>query len=392
MRLANLTLLVFLAWLPAASAQEAPGTRSSSSLSDVRDTAGLFSDSEVEAARARLQLLEQQTKVPTIIETVDSLRGKSVDEVAVSLARRLEGNGLFVLIAKRETKIEALPSHRVEAALPRAKRNAIRSAFIDKFRKKEFDSGLKQGVEAINVALREAVREGKLDAVAPKPPSSPTDGIPPLVPKKPDATKEAAKDFGLFRNVGIARSPIVRDQVRLTLEGARQVVSGAEQEAESLKLKANIWVVDDGGHPLAFVRMDGARPASSYTAFTKAVSAATYRIPSGPMPPGTTQPDLLLNLSLQNTALASGGKFTPLLGGVPIVVDGQVIGAVGVGGGTGEQDATVAKAGIEHLLSVIKSSGQGAKKPAEATKTAESDILAPKNKVPDDKTVDEKDF
>ena len=55
----------------------------------------------------------------------------------------------------------------------------------------------------------------------------------------------------------------------------------------------------------------------------------------------------MLNLSLQNAALASGGKITTLYGGVPVVVDGQVIGGVGVGGGTGEQDAQVARAGIQ---------------------------------------------
>jgi glc operon protein GlcG len=63
---------------------------------------------------------------------------------------------------------------------------------------------------------------------------------------------------------------------------------------------------------------------------------------------------VLLNLSLQNAAAASGGKLTTLKGGVPIVVDGQVIGAVGVGGGTGEQDAEVGKAGVQALLRALK--------------------------------------
>jgi glc operon protein GlcG len=56
-----------------------------------------------------------------------------------------------------------------------------------------------------------------------------------------------------------------------------------------------------------------------------------------------------LNLSLQNAAVASGGKITTLFGGVPVVVDSQIVGAVGVGGGTGEQDAQIARAGI-HVL------------------------------------------
>jgi len=138
----------------------------------------------------------------------------------------------------------------------------------------------------------------------------------------------------------------------LNLAGAETIIRGARQKAESLKLKMNIAVVDDGGHLLAFARMDGARPASGYTAQTKAVTAATFRQETGPLPAGG-EPDVLLNLSLQNAALASGGKLTTLKGGVPIVIDGQVIGAVGVGGGTGEQDAEVAKAGIQELLSQL---------------------------------------
>jgi glc operon protein GlcG len=63
---------------------------------------------------------------------------------------------------------------------------------------------------------------------------------------------------------------------------------------------------------------------------------------------------VLLNLSLQNAAAASGAKLTTLKGGVPIVVEGQVIGAIGVGGGTGEQDAEIAKAGIQELLTRLK--------------------------------------
>jgi len=120
-----------------------------------------------------------------------------------------------------------------------------------------------------------------------------------------------------------------------------------------MQLKVNIAVVDDGGHPIAFARMDGARPGSSYTAQTKAASAATFRNPTGPVPAGAQAPDPLLNLSLQNAALAGGGKFTSLFGGVPVVIDSQVIAAVGVGGATGEQDAQIARAGIDALLKAL---------------------------------------
>jgi glc operon protein GlcG len=142
---------------------------------------------------------------------------------------------------------------------------------------------------------------------------------------------------------------LTRNHAKLHLAGAQKVIQGALAKAKEMKLTVNVAVVDEGGHLLSFARMDGARPASVYTALTKATAAATYRQATGPSTSAAGQPDILLSLSLQNAAAASGGKMTSLKGGVPILVDGQVVGAVGVGGGTGEQDAEVAKAGIARL-------------------------------------------
>ena len=141
---------------------------------------------------------------------------------------------------------------------------------------------------------------------------------------------------------------VTRNRVQLNFSGAELIVAAAREKAAEMKLKLNIAVVDDGGHLLAFARMDGARPASGYTALTKATTAATFRQETGPLP--KDEPNMLLSLSLQNAAQASGGKLTTLKGGVPIIVDGQVIGAVGIGGGTGEQDAEVAKVAIQALI------------------------------------------
>lgn len=146
---------------------------------------------------------------------------------------------------------------------------------------------------------------------------------------------------------------ISRGRVKLNLAGAEKIVAAAKEQAATLKININIAVVDDGGHLLAFARMDNARPASAGTAITKAVAAATMRQATGPVRRGDAEPDLLLNLSLQNAAAAGGSKMTSLFGGVPIEIDGQVVGAVGVGGGTGEQDAIVARAGIERLLKAL---------------------------------------
>jgi len=145
--------------------------------------------------------------------------------------------------------------------------------------------------------------------------------------------------------------PLVsRGRVTLHLAGAERVVAAAKASAAEHDLRVNVAVVDDGGHLLAFARMDGARPASAVTAMTKAVAAATMREPTGPrtLPDGTV--NVHLNLALEHAAAAGGARVTTLQGGVPIVVDGQVVGAVGVGGATGEQDKAIATAGVSALL------------------------------------------
>lgn len=148
------------------------------------------------------------------------------------------------------------------------------------------------------------------------------------------------------------KSLITRDRVQLNLAGAELILEAAKKKAEAMGLKVNVAIVDDGGHLLLFGRMDGARPASGYTAMTKATTAATFRQSTGPVP-AKGEPDVILSLSLPAAAASSGGKGTALKGGVPIVISGQVVGAVGVGGGTGEQDAEVAKAGIDALLAEL---------------------------------------
>jgi glc operon protein GlcG len=173
----------------------------------------------------------------------------------------------------------------------------------------------------------------------------------------PPPARKAVEDDSLQQKATRDEKPAgalaSRNRIQLNLAGAEVILAAARAKAQAMKVRENIYVVDDGGHPIAFARMDGARPGSAYTALSKAVTAATMRAATGPLP-NAKNPDLLLNLSLQNAASAGGGKFTSLQGGVPIVVDEQVIGAVGCGGGTGEQDAEVARAGVQALLDELK--------------------------------------
>jgi len=127
--------------------------------------------------------------------------------------------------------------------------------------------------------------------------------------------------------------------LKLTHAGARKILDAAIAKAEAMGVPQCIAVVDDGGHLLAFARTDGGKVLSIDSCLKKAMTAASSRAPTGGTPA-----DVELKLGL-----ATKGKFTNLKGGVPIVVNGHVIGGVGVGSGTGDQDLEVAKAGVAAL-------------------------------------------
>jgi glc operon protein GlcG len=134
---------------------------------------------------------------------------------------------------------------------------------------------------------------------------------------------------------------ITRNHPKLTLEGARAVLAAAKRRAEDLRAPMDIAVVDDGGHLLIFERMDGAKPSSIAIAFVKAQAAAMRRAATGPAMTGD-QMNLPVMMGL---AVASPAYQTPIRGGVPLVVDGEVVGAIGTSGGTEEQDLDAARAG-----------------------------------------------
>jgi glc operon protein GlcG len=126
---------------------------------------------------------------------------------------------------------------------------------------------------------------------------------------------------------------------RLTHEGALKVLRAGIQKAEEMGVPQCIAVTDAAGQLLAFVRMDGAKFLSIRTSIRKAQTAASSRQPTGSM-------DQEHAVKL---AFTTGGRLTNLKAGVPIVVGDEVVGAVGVSSGTGEQDLEVALAGIEAL-------------------------------------------
>ena len=323
----------------------------SGSAPSVIDGADMFSADAIRTAKAEMAKIDRLYGVTLTVETVESLRGIGIDEAALRKVEQSGHKGIFVLIAKQEHKAEVLASPRaLQEQVGKPRLNEIRDVFLAEFRKKRIDDGLIKGVQAAEKALA-AVRP-------PQPQAAARGGFFPSTNLEGSSTGSSAL--------------ILRQQVRLTLAGARKAIAGAEAKASKEGWKMNIAAVDDGGHLIAFERMDGARPASVATATTKAVTAATYRQATGPLGPTGASPDVLLNLSLQN---ASGGKITTLLGGVPIVVDGQVIGAIGVGGGTGEQDAEVARAGVAAFLEGLQAKPE---EPKEKPKEKESEASTAK--------------
>jgi glc operon protein GlcG len=134
------------------------------------------------------------------------------------------------------------------------------------------------------------------------------------------------------------------DVKMLTLEGARTIIAGAAAEARRLNAPGGaITVVDDGGHILALERWDRTFPAASQISIGKARTAALFRKETKAFE------DAINNGRTAMTALPDS-VLTPLQGGVPIVVGGRVIGAVGVSGAaSAQQDEELAFAGIKAL-------------------------------------------
>jgi glc operon protein GlcG len=325
--------LFLLAPARSAPAQERLGA-DAKGVSEIRDDAGMFGTEARKKAAAELEQLEKARRIPVLIETRESLDGQDLETAASRRARQWDKRGLYVLLVRKDHKIDVLRHPSLESVIPKSGREAIRDAFIAPLRTGNSDGALAAGIKAIGEVLGKSASEGNLALPAPLPVAA-----------------------------GAAGNLVARNQVRLNLGGARTIQSGAEAKAVAMGLKVNIAVVDDGGHLVSFTRMDGARPASAATAMTKATTAATFRQATGPLPAGAAAPDLLLNISLQNAAAASGGKLTTLYGGVPIVVDGQVIGAIGIGGGTGEQDAEIARAGVAALTDALKERSHGETNP-----------------------------
>ena len=135
-------------------------------------------------------------------------------------------------------------------------------------------------------------------------------------------------------------APHTLDKKTLSFEGAAAMAAAAEADARARGLAVVVVVVDDGGHVILLHRMNGAQVASVNVGIGKARTAAIYRRPS------RVFEEQVKNGRIAALALADA---TPLIGGVPVSVGGQVVGAIGVSGDTPDIDEAIALAGVAAL-------------------------------------------
>ena len=132
----------------------------------------------------------------------------------------------------------------------------------------------------------------------------------------------------------------------LKLDQARALIAAGEEEARSRALALSFAVVDAGGHVVAIGRMDGADWITPDVALGKAWTAAAFRAPSDAQ--GQKARDLPAFAGA--ISAATGGRYTPQIGGLPLSVDGAAAGAMGASGASGQEDEDVCRAAIERVL------------------------------------------
>jgi uncharacterized protein GlcG (DUF336 family) len=126
----------------------------------------------------------------------------------------------------------------------------------------------------------------------------------------------------------------------ITLADARRIIAAAEKKANKIKQPMNIAVADSGGNLVAHVRMDGAWIGSIDISIKKAYTSRAFDIATKDLAEHSQSGNQFFGIHASN-----GGKIMIFAGGIPLRKDGVVVGAIGVSGGSGEQDHAVAEAG-----------------------------------------------
>jgi uncharacterized protein GlcG (DUF336 family)/NAD-dependent dihydropyrimidine dehydrogenase PreA subunit len=157
------------------------------------------------------------------------------------------------------------------------------------------------------------------------------------LPDEWHAFKEKNAEFFRGRKEGIMAVPVAK---------AMEMISAAHQKAEQIGINVSVSVVDEAGRLIAFGKMDKALSMTIDLATSKAYTSASFQMASQMVAAMASQASLFVDSVL----VSSQGKMVPIGGGLPIVKDGvSIIGAIGVSGGTPDQDEECGRAGLNLL-------------------------------------------
>ena len=136
---------------------------------------------------------------------------------------------------------------------------------------------------------------------------------------------------------------------RLSLTDAKHLIDGAKIKAQEIGVPMCIAIVDESGNLIAFDRMDGGKVTSITIAQDKAFTAAAARKATHEYNDACIPGNLVFGI---HTAL--GGRLCVVGGGLPVAVDGEVVGGIGLSSGTPQQDMQCAQAGVDHYADQIE--------------------------------------
>ena len=132
---------------------------------------------------------------------------------------------------------------------------------------------------------------------------------------------------------------------RLSYEDAIVLIEGAEKKAQEIGVLMCIAITDESGFLIAFKRQDGGKPLSTTLAQDKAHTAAISRKSTEAYNKACVPGNLTFGIHT-----SAGGRFSTVGGGIPVELNGAIVGAIGLSGGAPEQDIACAQAGVEHFL------------------------------------------
>jgi uncharacterized protein GlcG (DUF336 family) len=144
----------------------------------------------------------------------------------------------------------------------------------------------------------------------------------------------------------VDENKICKDSIKLTLEGAKIILTASEDKAKEIGVPMSIAIVDEGCNLITFEKMDDAKITSIDIAMNKAFTAAGSRKGTHEYAEVASPGKPAFGIHVSNQ-----GRFTIFGGGLPILIKGEVVGGVGCSSGTAEQDREVAQAGLAALSS-----------------------------------------